>query len=145
MALSLRKQKLDYLSLMEKYELEENHRFEFMMLISKMRKIREFEVDDIIKILFEKIQNRTLHRAKDLRTLGKIFLRSANEDDIHRFLKTKDMTFSELEQRTVQSGFSLHIENAINEIATKMKEGIAFTSKEKEALRHLFALLKKAI
>lgn len=146
MALGLRKQKLDYLTLMEKYDLSEAYRFEFVIMLPKIRKIREFEVDDIIKILFEKIQHKVMYRAKDLRKLGKIFLRaSANEQELYSFLTNQDMTISELEQRTVQSGFSLHVEEAMTEIAAKLRDGIAFSTKEKEMLKQLSILLKKAL
>jgi ParB/RepB/Spo0J family partition protein len=146
MALGLRKQKLDYLSLMEKYDLTENYRFEFVVMLPKIRKIRELEVDDIIKILFEKIKHKVIYRAKDLRRLGKIFLRaSANEQEIYNFLKNTDTTIDELEQRTVQSGFSLHIEEVIQEVATKLRDGISFSQAEKTALEQLATLLQKAL
>lgn len=145
MVLNLRKQKLDYISLMEKYDLSENYRFEFVTMLPKMRKIREIEVDDIIKILFEKINHKVIYRAKDMRKLGKIFLHaSANEEELYNFLKDPDMTLPELEQRTVQSGFSIHIEQAIQQIASKVKDGISFTSQEKGLLLQLSRLLGKA-
>lgn len=146
MTLGLRKQKLDFLSKMEKYDLSEAYRFEFVIMHPKIRKIREFEVDDIIDILFEKIQHKVMFRAKDLRKLGKIFLRaSANEQELYDFLTNKDMTIDELEQRTVQSGFSLNVEETIKEIATKLRDGVEFSSKEKDMLKRLSVLLKKAI
>jgi hypothetical protein len=81
-----------------------------------------------------------------LRTIGKIFLRaSANEQEIYNFLSDPDMTLGELEQRTVQSGFSLHLEQAMQQIAQKLKDGIGFSSKEKDVLLQLSTVLRKAI
>jgi ParB/RepB/Spo0J family partition protein len=146
MALNLRKQKLDYISFMEKYDLPESYRYELVILLPKIRKIREFEVDDIFKILCEKIKHKVIYRAKDLRKLGKIFLRaSANGQELYNFFSDPDMTLDELEQRTAQSGFSLHIEQAIHEIGEKVKDGIEFTRAEKDVLLELLGLLKKAI
>ena len=143
-ALQLRKQKLDYLTMMETHNMKDTQRYEFVTMLGKIRKIKEFEVDDIIKILFEKIDHDVIERAIDIRKVGKIFLRATvNEAEIYAFLKSPDMTVSELEQRTLQSGFALLIENLIQKIAQKRTDGVAFSSTEKKYLNQLSALLKK--
>ncbi len=55
------------------------------------------------------------------------------------------MTVHELEQRTLQSGFSLHIEQLIKGISQKRAEGIAFSSQEKAFLDQLKKLLNEAL
>jgi hypothetical protein len=55
------------------------------------------------------------------------------------------MTIPELEQRTLQSGFSLHIEELIQGISKKRSEGIAFSSQEKAFLDQLKKLLDESL
>lgn len=145
-SLQLRKQKMDYIELMERYELSESYRIEFVRLKPKLRKIRNVEVDEIIINLFERIEHKVIKNAKELRKLGSIFLRAtANEEELARYLTDPDMTISELEQRTLQSGFSLHIEQLIKGISQKRSNGVAFSSQEKAFLDQLRDLLNKAI
>lgn len=144
-SLQIRDVKVDYVELMEKYNLAQSNRTEFIRLKSKLRKIKELEIDDIVQIIFEKTQNNVIRNAKDFRKLGKIFLRAtANENELYTFLKDPDMSISELDQRTIQSGFSLLIEQAIQAVATKRKDSVDFSSKEKTLLTQLRNLLQKA-
>jgi ParB/RepB/Spo0J family partition protein len=145
-SLQLRDTKVDYVELMEKYQLSTSNRTEFIRLKSKLRKIKELEIDDIVKVIFEKVQNNIIRNAKDFRKLGKIFLRAtANENELYAFLTNPDMTISELDQRTIQSGFSLLLEQAIQAITAKRKDAVAFSSKEKGLLSQLGDILKKVL
>jgi len=145
-SIMLGKQKEEYLKLMEEYDLSESYQAEFTKLRPKLRKIREFEVGDIAKNLFERTQHSVIRSAKDFRTLGRIFLRAtANEALIFEFLSNPDMTVKDLEQQTVQSGFSLWVENLIQKIGGKKQEGIAFSTQEKAILIELRDLLTKVI
>ncbi len=145
-SLQLRKQKMDYIELMERYELTESYRIEFVRLKPKLRKIRDLEVDEIIINLFERIKHKVIKNSKEMRKLGSIFLRAtANEEELARYLADPDMTIPELEQRTLQSGFSLYIEQLIKGISQKRAEGIAFSSQEKSFLEQLKELLSKAL
>ncbi|MES3032005.1 MAG: ParB/RepB/Spo0J family partition protein [Patescibacteria group bacterium] len=145
-SLQLRKQKIDYLGAMERYGLSESYQTEFIRLKPKIRKIREFEVGSIFKIIFQKIQNKVIRNAKDFRKLGRIFMRAtANEAEIYEFLSNPDMTVDELDQRSVQSGFSLVIEQAIQHVVSKQKNGIAFSSKETDLLKQFSLLLNKIL
>jgi ParB/RepB/Spo0J family partition protein len=137
-SLQLRKQKMDYIELMEKYGLAESYRIEFVRLKQKLRKIRHYEVDDIIANIFDRVQHKIIRTAKDFRRLGSIFLRAtANEQEIYNFLSNPDMTVGELEQRTLNSGMALHIEKAIQQLATKKQEGIAYSSQEEAFILQL--------
>lgn len=145
-SLQLRHEKMEHLEMMAKYGLSEAYQVEFVRLKPKIRRVKEFEVDDVIKALFEKVQHRVIRSAKDFRRLGRAFLRaSANEKEIYRFLSDPDMTINELEQRTVHSGFSLLVEQVIQKVGTKRRDGEAFTSQEKTMLRQLTDLLKKVL
>lgn len=145
-SLQLGKEKWDYLELMAKYGLSESYQIEFVRLKPKIRKVREFEVDDVIKKLFEKVQHKVIRSAKDFRKLGRVFLRAtANEAEIYHFLTDPDMTINELEQRTVHSGFSLLIEQLIQKIGSKRQDGEAFTSQEKTFLNQLAEILQKTL
>lgn len=145
-SLQLRKQKMDYIELMERYSLSESYRIEFVRLMPKLRKIKHHEVDEIIINLFERIKHKVIKNSKELRKLGSIFLRAtANEEELARFLSDNDMTIYELEQRTLQSGFSLHIEELIKSISHKRRSGIAFSTQEKAFLDQLKELLDEAV
>lgn len=145
-SLQLRTQKVNYLTMMHNYGLSESYQVEFVRLKPKLRKIKNLEVSDIIKAIFEKVQHKVIRSSKDFRKLGRIFLRAtANEPELHKFLTNPDMRVEELEQRTIQSGFSLLIEQLIQKVATKRKNGVAFSSQEKDFLNQLFALLKKTL
>ena len=146
MSFALRRQNLNYISLMEKYELDDSYQFEFVTMYPKLRKIRNHEVSGILKILFEKIQHKVIYRAKDLRKIGKIFLRaSTNEQEIFDFLSDPDMTIDELSQKTSQSGFLFNIEQLTEEIAEKLRDGIDFDHKEKVGLKQLIGVLQKSL
>ncbi|MFA6554269.1 MAG: ParB N-terminal domain-containing protein [Candidatus Paceibacterota bacterium] len=141
-SLQLREQKLDYLELMVKYDLKEVYRMEFVRLWPKLRKIRNFETPDIIKILFEKVKHRIIKNAKDFRKIQKIFARAAaNEAEIYRFLSDPDATVAELDRDTIQSDFSLHILQLIEEVKKKRKNGIPFDEKEKNLITELKKIL----
>ncbi len=145
-SLQLRSEKMEHLEMMAKYGLSEAYQVEFVRLKPKIRKIREFEVDDVIQKLFEKVQHKVIRSAKDFRKLGRVFLRAtANEKEVYRFLSNPDMTINELENKTVHSGFSLLIEQLIQKVAGKRKDGEAFTSQEKTMLTQLSDLLKKTL
>ena len=101
-------------------------------------------MDDIIITLFDRIQHKVITSSKELRKLGSIFLRAtANEEELSKYLDNDDMKVSELEQRTLQSGFSLHIEELIKAIATKRSQGVAFSSQEQTFLEQLKDLLNE--
>lgn len=143
-SLKLRDQRLAYTDLMQDFQLTDSYRMEFMKLAPKLRKIREMEVDDIMNVLMEKIQHKIIKNAKELRTLSHIFLRAtANEVELNRFLSNPDETIKELKQRTLQSGFSLIIEQLIQEILKKKKAGISFSTQEKDFLKQLQQVMKK--
>lgn len=145
-ALQMRKQRLTYLTLMEKHNLPNGFRFAIVNLLGKIRRIKKIEVDEIIIKLFEKIETKVITKALDIRKLGKIFTQATlNEDELHTFLTKIDMTVSELEQRTRQSGFALVINDLIKKITQKREKGVVFTKSERASLGQLEVLLKKAI
>lgn len=144
--LQLRELNFDYIDLMNKYELTEAYQVEFIRLKPKIRKIRNFEISEIIENLFERVKNKVIKSAKGFRKLGRIFLRAtANEEELHQFLSDKDMTIDELEQRTLQSGFSLHIEQLIQQVSSRLQKGTKFDDQEKAFLERLRTLLNEAI
>ncbi len=49
---------------MERYDLPETYRVEFLRLKPKLRKVRDLEVDAITRILFEKVKCGILKNAK---------------------------------------------------------------------------------
>lgn len=145
-SLQLRRQTVVHLRLMERYDLGASYTTEFVRLLPKLRKIRDVEVSDIIINIFERIKHKVIKSSKELRKLGSVFLRAtANESELARFLADPDMTINELVRQTLQSGFSLHIEELIKDISNKRTNGIAFSSQEKAFLEQLKELLTKAL
>lgn len=143
-ALALGDLKSEYKELMDKYNLGQSYRFEFVRLRPKLRSIKEFTVEDIIQTLFERVDHRVIRSSKDFRTLGRIFLRTtANINQIYIFLSDPDMPVTELEQNTIQSGFSLWLEQSIKKVKTHEKDGTPFSSQEKVLLLELQKLLNK--
>ncbi len=145
-SLALRDVRVDYTDLMEKYQLNQSYRTEFVKLKDKLRKIRTFEVDQIVEIIFEKAKVGVIKNAKELRVLKHAFLRATgNASELYQFLKNPAMTTAELKQRTMHNGFSILIEQLIQRIAEKRKDGMAFSSQEKDFLKQLQTLITKAL
>ena len=146
LAFQMRKQRIEYLSLMERHNLPIGLRFAIVILIGKLRRIKKIEVDEIVLTIFKKIENKVITKAPDIQKLGMMFVQATlNENEIHSFLVNDKMTISELEQRTRQTGFALLVGDLIDKITEKRKSGITFTKVEKSSLAHLDLLLKKAI
>lgn len=142
----IRNQKIEYIGLMEKYDLNETYRVEFVHLKQKIRKIKDIEADEIILRIFQKVAQGTIKSSKEFRKLGRIFLRaSANEEALYNFLTDPDMTVRMLEQHGLNSGFSLLIEQLIQKIVGKRSEGIEFSSQERSFLVQLKDLLNTAV
>lgn len=141
-SLQLQKLKSGYRAMLERYNFNPAFSTEFIRLKPKLRKVKNYEIATIIQVIFDRVGSGVIKNSKDLRTLGSIFRRAtANEEELVRFLDDPDMTVQELEQRTLQSGFSLHIEELIQAIAKKKSTGIAFSSQEKAFLEQLKNLL----
>lgn len=146
LALQMRKQRIMYLSLMERHQLPSGLRFALIILIGKLRRIKKIEVDDIVLIIFKKIEHKVIVRAPEIQKLGMIFMHATlAEEEINNFLTRIPMTVSELEQRTRQTGFVMLIGDLMEKITQKRKNGISFTKGEKLSLVHLATLLSKAI
>lgn len=143
-SLKLGKLRSDHQVMMDKYGLGPSYQIEFVKLFDKLRPIKDFTVDAIIKTLFERVQYRVIRSSKDFRTLGGIFLRAtANSEAIYAFLSNRDMTVKDLEQNTIQSGFSLWLEQSIKKIKSNEKSGLPFSSHEKILLLEMQKLLNK--
>jgi ParB/RepB/Spo0J family partition protein len=143
-SMQLAREKSLFLELMAGYGLTASYQIEFLRLKPKLRKLRELEVDDLIKTLFAKVQTKIIKTSKDFGTIGRIFLNaSVHERDLCTFFTNLEMTVGELSQRILQSGCSALVEQIIREIAGRRQKGIAFSSPEKAALGQLAALLKK--
>ncbi|MBI3633842.1 MAG: hypothetical protein HY226_06175, partial [Candidatus Vogelbacteria bacterium] len=130
--------------------LAPSYQVEFVKLRPKLRPIKgspkDFGIDDIIKTLFERVSHQVIRTSKDFRTLGRIFLRAtANSKQLHTFLSDPDMTVGDLEDMTIQSGFSLWLEQSIEKIQANQKAGTKFSSQEKLLLVELQKQLDKAL
>lgn len=145
-SLRLRNEKLEYIEMMEKYKLAQAYRDEFLKLRPKIHKVKNMEVDDIIKIIFQKIENGKIGSAKDLRMLKRIFNRdSVNEESLRLFLSDPEMTISSLVRQTVQNGFSGLIDQVLKKIGESIQNGKEFTPQEKPILVQLRNLLQTII
>lgn len=145
-SLRLRKEKMEYIEMMERFNLAQSYRDEFLKLRPKIHKVKNFEADDIIQIIFEKIENGKISSAKELRMLKRIFNRdSVNENALELFLSDPEMTISALERHTVQSGFSWLVDQVVKKIGESVQSGKDFTPQEKPILVQLRDLLNKVI
>ena len=138
----LRDTRLEYISLMEKHKLKEYQQVGFTRLIPKLRKIKQFQVDDIIQILFQKINDNLLYRVSDFTALSKIFsMASLYEEHIEQFLSELKMSVTELCELTQLSGASTLIKNLIHELIVKKNLNIKPTEKEQSLLVDLYKLM----
>jgi len=139
----LRNTRMDYLELMSEYNLKEHQRVGFMKLLPKLRKIRQYEVDDIVKIIFKKINDNLLYRVSDFTILSKIFaMASINEEEILYFLSEPKFSVTELSEMTQLSGLSTQIKNLIKELGVKKNLNIKLTEKEQTVFEDLFKMME---
>lgn len=139
----LRDMRMEYLELMSEYNMKEYQRISFMQMLPKLRKIKQFEIDDIVKILFKKISDSVMFRASDFKDLAKIFSNaSLHEEEILIFLTEPLLTVTELSERSQLSGFSSQIKILIKELGAKKNLNIQLTQKESDLLGDLSKLLE---
>jgi ParB/RepB/Spo0J family partition protein len=145
-SLRLRREKMEYIEMMERYGLAQAYRDEFLKLRPKIFKIGKFEADDIISIIFKKIEDEVITSSKDLRTLKRFFIRDAvNENALEAFLSDPTMRVSQLERHAVQNGFSFLVDQLVKKIAESLQSGKEFTPQERPILVQLRDLLNKVI
>src|SRR5690606_8969844 len=139
----LRNTRLDYLELMSQYNLKEYQRVGFIRVLKKLRRIKEFQIDDIVKVLFQKIRDNLLYRQRDFTALSKIFLTaSLHEEYIEQFLSEPKMSVQELNELTQLSGISSQIKNLIKELSVKKNADIKLTEKEQIVFTELHVLME---
>jgi len=139
----LRNTRMDYLGLMSKHNLKEYQCVEFLRLLPKLRRIKQFQTDDIVQILFQKISDNLLYKASDFRDMRKIFsMASLHEEQIELFLTESNMSVTELCELTQLSGVSTLIKNLIQELITKKNLNIKLTEKEQVVFADLFKLME---
>lgn len=145
-SLQIRDQNVNDLDSMQKYDLNNTFRLEFVRLKPRLRKIKEYEVTSIVECLFKKIKNGVITNARNFRKLSKIFERaSVNEKEIYEFLSNNDMTIDELDERTTRTGFSKRIDQLIHDIAEQQKNGTIFEDKEIDLLKKLQILIQEIL
>lgn len=139
----LRDMRMEYLELMSEYNMKEYQRISFMQMLPKLRKIKQYEIDDIVKILFKKISDNVMYRASDFKDLAKIFSNaSLHEEEILSFLTEPLLTVPELSERSQLSGFSSQIKILIKELGAKKNLNVQLTEKESDLLGDLSKLLE---
>lgn len=139
----LRNTRLDYLELMSQHNLKEYQRVGFMRVLKKLRRIKQFQIDDIVKILFQKIGDNILYRERDFSSLSRVFAAaSLHEEHIEQFLLTPQMTVMELCELTQLSGISIQIKNLIQELITKKNLNVKLTEKEQSTFVELYKLME---
>ncbi|HCM33827.1 ParB/RepB/Spo0J family partition protein [Chryseobacterium sp.] len=139
----LRDMRMEYLELMSEYNMKEYQRIAFMQMLPKLRKIKQHEIDDIVKILFKKISDNVMYRASDFKDLAKIFSNATlHEEEILSFLTEPLLTVTELSERSQLSGFSSQIKILIKELGAKKNLNVQLTVKENDLLGDLNKLLE---
>jgi len=142
----MRNTRMDYLGLMSAHNLKEYQCVGFLKVLPKLRKIRQFQVDDIVKIIFQKISDNLLYRDKDFTALRKIFsMATLHEEQIEQFLTEPQMSITELCELTQLSGVSSQIKNLIQELSVKKNLNIKLTEKEQSVFADLYKLMETFI
>lgn len=144
--LQLLGEKLEYLEMMKEHGLDESYQMEFIRLKPKLRRIKEFEIDEIIEKIFQKTKQKTIKNSKDYRRLGSIFKRAtANEAALHQFFLNPDETIGELIKNTSHSGISLYSEDLIKAIAEKMQKGETVDAQERIILQQVITIAQQIL
>jgi len=139
----LRNTRMDYLGLMSAHNLKEYQCVGFLKVLPKLRRVKQFQTDDIVKILFQKISDNLLYRAADFTALRKIFSMAAlHEEQIEQFLTEPKMSITELCELTQLSGVSMQIKNLIKELSVKQNLNIKLTEKEQIVFENLYKLME---
>lgn len=139
----LRNTRLDYLELMAEYHLKDSQRMGFIDLLPRLRKIKQYEVDDIVKILFKKMNDGLLYRRGDFTALSKVFSdASLHEEELTYFLTEFKLSVTELYEMTLLSGLSTQIKFLINELNAKKNGNIKLTEKEQHVFGDLYKLME---
>ena len=139
----LRNTRMDYLELMSQYNLKEYQRIGFIRVLKNLRRIKQFQIDDIVKILFEKISDNLLYRQRDFSVLSGIFMTaSLHEDHIEQFLSIPKMSVQHLSELTRLSGISTQIHALIKELSEKKNVDMKLTEKEQTAFTELYRLME---
>lgn len=142
----LRDMRMEYLELMSENNLKEYQRLSFMRLLRVLRKIKQYQVDDIVKIIFQKLNDNLLYRKSDFAALAKIFsTASLNEEHILQFLSEPKMSVTELCEITQLSSLTTQIKNLIKELGVKKNLNIELTEKEKSVFEDLYKLMETFI
>ncbi len=142
----MRDMRMEYLELMSEHNLKEYQRVAFMHLIPKLRKVKQYQVDDIVKILFDKINDNLLYRRSHFIDLAKIFsMASLNEDEIVHFLTERQVSVDELSEMTQLSGISTQIRNLIKDLSVKKNLNVKLTEKEQIVFEDLYKLMSNFI
>lgn len=139
----LRNTRMDYLELMSQYNLKEYQRIGFIRVLKNLRRIKQFQIDDIVKILFEKISDNLLYRQRDFSLLSGVFMTaSLHEDYIEQFLLEPKMSVQYLSELTRLSGISTQIQGLIKELSGKKNVEMKLTEKEQIAFTELYKLME---
>jgi len=145
-SLELQKKYDKYQAVMDEYALPESYREEFIRLEPRIRPIRDFTKDKIIKNLFERVQHQVIHNAKDFNRLGVIFIRAHNnEKEIYAYLSDPDMKAGELADRIKRDSLIRDIESVMRQTTKRLSEGVAFPPEVKKAMIQFRALLNKSL
>lgn len=137
-----------YKDLLTQYGLDKQEAYlvEFSRLQPKIRPIKEFSVDEIVKNIFDRVRYHVITSAKEFRQLGSVFLRAqTNQEEIYKYLKDQDMTVEELSGRTVRSGRVRDIESQEDYLKKRNEEGKAFPDDEVQAFQRLFDRMKEVL
>jgi hypothetical protein len=138
--------RMEYLELMSEHNFKEFQRIAFMQLLRGLRKIKQYQVDDIVKIIFQKVNDNIMYRRSDFVDLAKVFsTASLNEEQILQFLTELKMSVPELCEITQLSGLSTQIKNLIKELGVKKNLNIKLTEKEQSVFEDLYKLMEAFI
>lgn len=143
-SLSLHDDSVAYNKLMKKHDISQSYCDEFMKMSGKIRDVRDKNVNAIVLIIIEKIKTKVIKNAKDIRTLGKIFIRAgANEKQLYRFLTDSDMTIEQLKSESSLTDIAETAEEMMKKVASVNRDGMDLSDADVAALNRLEEFLKK--
>jgi len=141
-SLRVRDLSLSILEKLSRYEINESYHQEIVRLQPQLRKVGQYEINEIVDNIIERIHNGAITSSKELRQLARVFRRAtANKHFIIKFLDDKDMSVEELAQKTDDSSFMIMLEKAMEEVKDRQQSGVDFTKAEKKVLQDIRKLV----
>ncbi|RYZ86896.1 MAG: ParB/RepB/Spo0J family partition protein [Proteobacteria bacterium] len=139
----MRDMRMEYLELMSEHNLKEFQKVAFMTMLPRLRRVGKYQVDEIVKIIFEKVDRGLLLHRADFTSLGRLFLAATyHEEALVKFLSDPHLSIADINENYQLSGLTLQISKLTEELTARKNKGAKLTDNEKVIFDDLFSLME---